>query len=210
MGVVFGYLGILVIIGALLCFKGRDLFRPAIAVFTFWMVYSGLMGLLNGTDDRDFVIAILAGLVGALLSGFVLKLGVFVAGLVAGLSLGTVLFDLFPQIREMAIPKVAFLVVVTILVGILTVKAIDMIIMISTAGLGATLMAVPCVYMLFSFPRIAQSVDPAPIQTITNVNRTMFVRVAQDHPLPVLCGMLVLFIAGIIVQHKTNHKRHDK
>jgi hypothetical protein len=197
-------------VGALLCFKGKDLFRPAIAIFVFWLVYSSVMGGASGSDEKDVLIAVLAGLVVALLSGFVLRFGVFLAGMVMGLSLGKILFDMFPQIQEMAIPRIAFLVVVTILVGILTVKSMDLIILIATAGLGAILIAVPCIYMVFDYHNIARNIAPTPAMTINNINDAMFVRVATDQPLAVLIVVLILMVAGIVVQHKTSRKSHQR
>ena len=96
MTVLFGYLAALVVIGALVLFKGRDLFRPAISIVAFIIVFSVYTGYA-GTDSQNLIIGALAGLVAALLSGFVLTLGVFVSGMIAGLGAAAQLIRWLPE-----------------------------------------------------------------------------------------------------------------
>ena len=67
----FAYLAVIVAVGLLICFKGRDLFRPAVAVVSFVAVYM-LVSSAVGNDRNGMITAVLAGLVAALLTGFVL------------------------------------------------------------------------------------------------------------------------------------------
>ncbi len=203
MAVLFGYLGVVVILGFLSCFKGRDLFRLAVAAAAFVWVFS-LVCSRAGGDRDDVIIASLAGLVAALLSGFVIKIGVTVIGVIAGFIAGNML----AQLSTLDFPheKITYIVICVIIFGALAVKALNLMITICTAAAGGSMVVLPCMYLVLELDHLADAVGVTPEETVTGVSHEMLGPLVSAHQQIFLAGTLVLCLVGIFVQIRTNHR----
>ena len=202
MTVLFGYLAALVVIGALVLFKGRDLFRPAISIVAFIIVFSVYTGYA-GTDSQNLIIGALAGLVAALLSGFVLTLGVFVSGMIAGLGAAAQLIRWLPE--DIAEHRILVTAVIAVIVGILAVKCLDPLVTVSTATIGAALVGIPCTYMVMNLTDLTKNISTEPFDTMRNLNRAMFDDFMTQQTMIITAVTGILFIIGMVVQFRTNN-----
>lgn len=202
MTVLFGYLAALVVIGALILFKGRDLFRPAISIVAFIIVFSVYTGYA-GTDSQNLIIGALAGLVAALLSGFVLTLGVFVSGMIAGLGAAAQLIRWLPE--DIAEHRILVTAVIAVIVGILAVKCLDPLVTVSTAAIGAALVGIPCTYMVMNLTDLTKNISMEPFDTMRNLNRAMFDDFMTQQTMIITTVTGILFIIGMVVQFRTNN-----
>ena len=202
MTVLFGYLAALVVIGALILFKGRDLFRPAISIVAFIIVFSVYTGYA-GTDSQNLIIGALAGLVAALLSGFVLTLGVFVSGMIAGLGAAAQLIRWLPE--DIAEHRILVTAVIAVIVGILAVKCLDPLVTVSTATIGAALVGIPCTYMVMNLTDLTKNISTEPFDTMRNLNRAMFDDFMTQQTMIITAVTGILFIIGMVVQFRTNN-----
>lgn len=202
MTVLFGYLAALVVIGALILFKGRDLFRPAISIVAFIIVFSVYTGYA-GTDSQNLIIGALAGLVAALLSGFVLTLGVFVSGMIAGLGAAAQLIRWLPE--DIAEHRILVTAVIAVIVGILAVKCLDPLVTVSTAAIGAVLVGIPCTYMVMNLTSLTKNISTEPFDTMRNLNRAMFDDFMTQQTMIITAVTGILFIIGMVVQFRTNN-----
>ncbi len=201
MTVLFGYLAALVVIGALILFKGRDLFRPAISIVAFIIVFSVYTGYA-GTDSQNLIIGALAGLVAALLSGFVLTLGVFVSGMIAGLGAAAQLIRWLPE--DIAEHRILVTAVIAVIVGILAVKCLDPLVTVSTATIGAALVGIPCTYMVMNLTDLTKNISTEPFDTMRNLNRAMFDDFMTQQTMIITAVTGILFIIGMVAQFRTN------
>lgn len=201
MTVLFGYLAALVVIGALVLFKGRDLFRPAISIVAFIIVFSVYTGYA-GTDSQNLIIGALAGLVAALLSGFVLTLGVFVSGMIAGLGAAAQLIRWLPE--DIAEHRILVTAVIAVIVGILAVKCLDPLVTVSTATIGAALVGIPCTYMVMNLTDLTKNISTEPFDTMRNLNRAMFDDFMTQQTMIITAVTGILFIIGMVAQFRTN------
>ena len=202
MTVLFGYLAALVVIGALILFKGRDLFRPAISIVAFIIVFSVYTGYA-GTDSQNLIIGALAGLVAALLSGFVLTLGVFVSGMIAGLGAAAQLIRWLPE--DIAEHRILVTAVIAVIVGILAVKCLDPLVTVSTATIGAALVGIPCTYMVMNLTDLTKNISTEPFDTMRNLNRAMFDDFMTQQTMIITAVTGILFIIGMVVLFRTNN-----
>lgn len=205
MGFLFGYLAVIAVLGLLICFKGRDLFRPAVAIVAFAAVFTIVTGSI-GTDENSMITALLAGIIAALLSGFVFKLGVFLIGLLTGIIAGSFLTEFIPV--EFANKQILFIIVCALILGFLAVKFLNIMISVCTALTGGVLIAVPCSFLIYNLKELAlyQATDPE--TTISNVNKILMGGFMTDHLDVILAASAVLFLVGLIVQMKTNSKAY--
>ena len=199
----FAYLAVIVAVGLLICFKGRDLFRPAVAVVSFVAVYM-IVSSAVGNDRNGMITAALAGLVAALLTGFVLKLGVFILGILGGVVAGSALQQFVPIDLEHS--RILFIAVCAIIFGLIAVKFLNVMISACTALSGAPLVTAPCTFLLLNAKTLHTYVGHTYDETIRHINEELFGSLQANHGGIVLGAAAVLFLVGFIVQMKTNKK----
>ena len=203
MVVLFAYMAVLVVIGAVLCFKGRALFFPLIAILGF-IVGFGLYISIAGTSTQDIILGLVLGLIAALLARFVYLAGVFLCGALAGVVIGNFIIGYLPIKSEYGKPLL--ILGIALLIGILAVKWVDFFIAFSTSANGAALMAVPCCFMVFKLNDLAGFVGSDAAATIDKVNQAMAGGFSGNQSLIVLCVSGVLFLIGMIIQLKSNSR----
>jgi len=204
MTVLFVYLGVIVLIGALLCFKGRDLFYPIMAVMAFLVGFGAYMAIAGEDTQTNLIIGLIVGLVAALAVRFIFKLCVFFSGLMAGYMVGGVLATMLSFSWEYARPLIS--VGVGLLIALLALKWLDFFISLSTASTGASMIAVPCCFMVMNLNRLGDYVDKDAVVTITNLDKALSGGFSEHQTLIMLGVTLVLLVTGMIIQMKTNSK----
>ena len=203
MVVLFTYLAFLVVVGALLCFKGRQLFFPMISILAFIMAFGTYLAIAE-PGTANVIIGLVIGLVFALLARFIYLVGVFISGAIAGCFIGSGISCFIPS--NISYGKEILMVVCAILIGILAVKWVDFFISLSTAAEGASLMALPCCFMVMNLAELSGYAGSDALITLSNVNDAMTGKFAEKEALIIVCVTAVLFVIGLIVQLKTNAK----
>jgi hypothetical protein len=204
MTVLFVYLGVIVVIGALLCFKGRDLFFPIMAVLAF-MVGFGAYLLIAGEDTQtNLIIGAIVGLVAALAVRFIFKLCVFFCALSAGYMFGGVLAAMLSFSWPYARPLISL--GIGVLIALLALKWLDFFISLSTASTGASMIAVPCCFLVMNLNHLGDYVSTDAVMTMTALNKALSGGFSEHQTLIMAAVTLVILIAGVVIQMKTNSK----
>lgn len=199
----FLYTAVLTVIGGLLLFKGRDLFKPMVTLSCFLFTFNMVIGKL-GTKNSDLIIAALCGAVVALITGFIIKAGIVIFGVVAGVVAARLVSPFLPE--EIEKYKYAVFALIIVAMVILFLKSVDIMITVSTAANGASLFSLPCMYMILNYRTLSNNIGSSPQTTVKHLNHKIFVDFAKEEPILVTCVILVLMVVGVVVQIKTNRK----
>ena len=199
----FVYLGVLTIIGGLLLFKGRDLFKPMVSLTCSIITFNSVLQKI-GTEKNNLIIAALSGLVVAMLAGFVIKCGVFLLGAGAGVVAAIMAKPFIP--KEYDEFKYVVYSIILVIVIMLFVKSLDLLITVSTAANGGALFVMPSLYMATNYKNLMSQVGKTPWDTMRNMNNRIFYDMVKDRPVLVAAAVSAIILAGIIVQIKTNRK----
>lgn len=199
----FIYLAVLTVVGGILLFKGRDFFKPMVSLTCFITTFNFVVEEL-GTKDSDLIIAGLSGLVVAMLTGFVIKCGVFLLGAAAGIIMVLMARPFVPKEYEQF--RYAAYGIIIVVVIILFIKSVDLLVTLSTAANGGVLFAMPSLYMITNYKGLMSEVGKTPWITMRNINQRIFYDMIKDKPMLVTGVVLAFITSGIIVQIKTNRK----
>ena len=200
----FLYLGIIVAVGALLCFKGRDLFYPAMAVLAFFIGFGISLSIIGGDDRTGLIISLIAGLAAALAVRFIFRLCVFISGLFAGYMIGGMAASVLSFSWEYA--RLLISLGFAVLIAVLALKWMDFFISLSTAAAGASMMAVPCCFMVFYLRNLGDFAGSDLTVTMARLNHALMGTFPQKQTLIMAAVALVLLIIGMVTQMKTNKK----
>lgn len=200
----FLYLGIIVAVGALLCFKGRDLFYPAMAVLAFFIGFGLSLGLIGSETRTGLIISLIAGLAAALAVGFIFRLCVFISALFAGYMLGGMAASVLSFSWEYA--RLLISLGIAVLIAVLALKWLDFFISFSTAATGASMMAVPCCFMVFYLRDLGNFAGRDLAVTVARLNHALMGTFPQQQTLIMAAVALVLMVIGMVIQMKTNKK----
>ncbi|HET55639.1 MAG TPA: DUF4203 domain-containing protein [Ignavibacteria bacterium] len=167
---------IMIIVGGLSCFYGFRIFRIIMAVLGF--VIGGLLALIAGAST---FVAILWGIVGALLLYFLYILAVFLTGAVLGLLLGIILAGLLQAFQAVLV----FAILGFILGGIAAVILNKLIIILSTSFFGANWLVSGFLYLFLYNTRkiISQTMGVASIDYLA------------------IALTLIVFVIGVLYQY---------
>lgn len=199
-------------VGVLACFFGRRLFYLALGAIAFLAV----LGLgLNAPDPSPttVAVAVVAGVVAALLSKFFYKAGVFISGALAGLALGVLLLvwslagaEPFAAEGGAALSAVV-LVVCAVGVGALAVAFSDLAIRATTAVSGASLVVGTVTAALFCQAELQAAVVPGDaVATIGAAQLVVDQAGAAVSPVATGVAVLALAVAGFVVQGRTGRQ----
>ncbi len=202
---IIGALAILLIFGVLMCFFGKRLFYPLMAVALF---FGGLaLGLrIFGTTTTGWLAGATAGIVLCILTKFLYKFLVFCSGALFGFLLSTFICGL---IGDAVAPYALYIsIVLAVIIGVCAVKWSDQLIIISTAGSGAYMLALTAVFLFMNITHLDGYVNAGGfLATLNGLSQTVSSDVLSSYPIPCCAAVLVLFIAGIIVQEAARRKK---
>lgn len=195
------YLLVNIAVGALACFAGKRLFYIMLGA----LVFLGVLNIgLSSTDGSaaSIVIAVVLGIVAALLSKYVYKAGVFLVGAVAGAALGFVVGMLMPA--EMNAYLGVIMAVAALLVGLAALRWCDLFVRLGTAYAGSTFMVSNVLAAVLAFSALAELAVPGDaLATFNALSSYIGGEFSALYATPILIGTIVLTIVGAIVQKRS-------
>ena len=195
------YLLVNIAVGALACFAGKRLFYIMLGA----LVFLGVLNIgLSSTDGSaaSIVIAVVLGIVAALLSKYVYKAGVFLVGAVAGAALGFVVGMLMPA--EMNAYLGVIMAVAALLVGLAALRWCDLFVRLGTAYTGSTFMVSNVLAAVLAFNALAELAVPGDaLATFNALSSYIGGDFSALYATPILIGTIVLTIVGAIVQKRS-------
>ena len=195
------YLLVNIAVGALACFAGKRLFYIMLGA----LVFLGVLNIgLSSTDGSaaSIVIAVVLGIVAALLSKYVYKAGVFLVGAVAGAALGFVVGMLMPA--EMNAYLGVIMAVAALLVGLAALRWCDLFVRLGTAYAGSTFMVSNVLAAVLTFSALAELAVPGDaLATFNALSSYIGGEFSALYATPILIGTIVLTIVGAIVQKRS-------
>lgn len=195
------YLLVNIAVGALACFAGKRLFYIMLGA----LVFLGVLNIgLSSTDGSaaSIVIAVVLGIVAALLSKYVYKAGVFLVGAVAGAALGFVVGMLMPA--EMNAYLGVIMAVAALLVGLAALRWCDLFVRLGTAYTGSTFMVSNVLAAVLAFNALAELAVPGDaLATFNALSSYIGSDFSALYATPILVGTIALTIVGAIVQKRS-------
>ena len=194
------YLLVNIAVGAIACFMGKKLFYVMLGA----LVFLGVFNIGMSTSDSSpvsLIVALVLGVVAALLSKYAYKAGVFLIGCAAGAALGFVVSLFLPQ--EYAGYSMVVLALAAILLGLAALKWCDFFVRVGTAYTGATFVVPNVLAAVLAFGELTALAVPADsLATFNALSDYIANDFASLYGTPIFLGTLILTIAGSIVQQR--------
>lgn len=192
------YLLVNIAVGVVACFFGKRLFYIMLGA----LVFLGVMNIgLSATDGSptSLIVALVLGLVAALLSKYAYKAGVCLVGCVAGAALGFVVSLLLPM--EVSQYGLVIVVVAALLCGLAALRWCDFFVRWGTAYSGATFMCPNILAAVLAFGELAQLAVPGDMfATFDALSTYIAGPFSTAQSTAILVGTLVLTVVGAMVQ----------
>lgn len=194
------YLLVNIAVGAIACFMGKKLFYVMLGALVFLGVFNIGMSTSDGSPV-SLIVALVLGVVAALLSKYAYKAGVFLIGCAAGAALGFVVSLFLPQ--EYAGYSMVVLALAAILLGLAALKWCDFFVRVGTAYTGATFVVPNVLAAVLAFGELTALAVPADsLATFNALSDYIASDFASLYGTPIFLGTLILTIAGSIVQRR--------
>ena len=131
-----------ILFGLAICFSGYRLFRFYLMAIAFIYTFANIMQTTNPPMDYTnlpiLAVAVIVGIVIALIAWMLYRFGIAIAGALLGFAVGSTLIQ---TIGLTDIAAIALMVICIVIGLVLAFSIADMIVMISTAIIGANLVA---------------------------------------------------------------------
>lgn len=194
------YLLVNIAVGAIACFMGKKLFYVMLGALVFLGVFNIGMSTSDGSPV-SLIVALVLGVVAALLSKYAYKAGVFLIGCAAGAALGFVVSLFLPQ--EYAGYSMVVLALAAILLGLSALKWCDFFVRVGTAYTGATFVVPNVLAAVLAFGELTALAVPADsLATFNALSDYIANDFASLYGTSIFLGTLILTIAGSIVQQR--------
>ena len=194
------YLLVNIAVGAIACFMGKKLFYVMLGALVFLGVFNIGMCTSDGSPV-SLIVALVLGVVAALLSKCAYKAGVFLIGCAAGAALGFIVSLFLPQ--EYAGYSMVVLALAAILLGLAALKWCDFFVRVGTAYTGATFVVPNVLAAVLAFGELTALAVPADsLATFNALSDYIANDFASLYGTPIFLGTLILTIAGSIVQQR--------
>lgn len=194
------YLLVNIVVGAIACFMGKKLFYVMLGALVFLGVFNIGMSTSDGSPV-SLIVALVLGVVAALLSKYAYKAGVFLIGCAAGAALGFIVSLFLPQ--EYAGYSMVVLALAAILLGLAALKWCDFFVRVGTAYTGATFVVPNVLAAVLAFGELTALAVPADsFATFNALSDYIANDFASLYGTPIFLGTLILTIAGSIVQQR--------
>ena len=194
------YLLVNIAVGAIACFMGKKLFYVMLGA----LVFLGVFNIGISTSDGSpvsLIVALVLGVVAALLSKYAYKAGVFLIGCAAGAALGFIVSLFLPQ--EYAGYSMVVLALAAILLGLAALKWCDFFVRVGTAYTGATFVVPNVLAAVLAFGEPTALAVPADsLATFNALSNYIANDFASLYGTPIFLGTLILTLAGSIVQRR--------
>ncbi|MDM8246413.1 DUF4203 domain-containing protein [Collinsella tanakaei] len=194
------YLLVNIAVGAIACFMGKKLFYVMLGALVFLGVFNIGMSTSDGSPV-SLIVALVLGVVAALLSKYAYKAGVFLIGCAAGAALGFIVSLFLPQ--EYAGYSMVVLALAAILLGLAALKWCDFFVRVGTAYTGATFVVPNVLAAVLAFGELTALAVPADsLATFNALSDYIANDFASLYGTPIFLGTLILTIVGSIVQQR--------
>lgn len=194
------YLLVNIAVGAIACFMGKKLFYVMLGALVFLGVFNIGMSTSDGSPV-SLIVALVLGVVAALLSKYAYKAGVFLIGCAAGAALGFIVSLFLPQ--EYAGYSMVVLALAAILLGLAALKWCDFFVRVGTAYTGATFVVPNVLAAVLAFGELTALAVPADsLATFNALSDYIANDFASLYGTPIFLGTLILTLAGSIVQQR--------
>ena len=194
------YLLVNIAVGAIACFMGKKLFYVMLGALVFLGVFNIGMSTSDGSPV-SLIVALVLGVVAALLSKYAYKAGVFLIGCAAGAALGFIVSLFLPQ--EYAGYSMVVLALAAILLGLAALKWCDFFVRVGTAYTGATFVVPNVLAAVLAFGELTALAVPADsLATFNALSDYIANDFASLYGTPIFLGTLILTLAGSIVQRR--------
>ena len=186
-------------ISLLLCFKGNKLFYPVLTLTYFVTGMQFGLGLFDST-----ITAILVGLafavIFALLTKFIYKASLALAGVVFGLFIAHIIVMQVPSIT----PTLSYVIygIMALITAILLASKSDLIIILNTSFTGASLFAVLVVFLVNNYNRLIYYVSEQGISPLLKLSDSLKASLVSENTWLLSIITICMFIIGVIVQKK--------
>lgn len=190
-----------ILVGTLICFWGKRLYFPFLAGAVF-LIAAAVEIAKGGTDIKSLVIALIVGVLAAILAKFVYRFGAFLIGAVGGAALGLLVSFMLPDAALQY--RWILVAVLAIVASLCALRWGDVFIMLSTAYSGAGLIAAPVCFLALKWHSLQTFVyaDGA-ISTMQHLNRYLATGFANRN-LGLLAATLLLTVLGFNYQRERN------
>jgi len=188
-------------IAVIYCFWGYRHFRTLISIYVFLFVFPSMLSLISGragvSDTMAMIISLVIAIAATALTWIIYKVAIFAGGGFLGLSIASFLFESLNNI----VLTVVISIILFILLGILALKFRRVIIILSSAIIGAFSLFVYGYYLVFSFGSISSmpfteaAKLPLSFQSVIGTNYLLYL-------VPI-----ILAIIGIVVQSRSSGGR---
>lgn len=195
---IIAYIALSIMIGAIVCLYGKRLYFPIIMFSVF--ISSLAFSIVNfGMTAKGLLIGSAAGIVLALLSRYIYKVGVFLLGAFGGSIIGMLLIGLLPE--SIGSFKWGILAFCAVVFGICAVKWCTLFIILGTALQGGAMVASGLSFLILNGDKLQQFVyaDGA-VSTITHLQEYISNQLVYQKPALMIAGIAVFTLTGFLFQ----------
>lgn len=190
---------IMAAIGVLLCFFGRRFINISLPLVAFVIVMRYVIEHF-GASQYALLIALLAGVAGALLARFAKRAAFFIVGCLVGYYLGSLLC------RYISLPNIysqyAVMIMSALILGFLFVKWNNFFISVITAYAGGQRLACLSVFMATQYASLASYGKADLLATFQSLENYLENGFAQTYPVYILLVTIIFLLIGISVQNR--------
>lgn len=195
---IIAYLALCIIIGAIVCFYGKRLYFPIIMFSVFITSLAFSIGNF-GMTAKGFLIGTAAGIVLALLSRYIYKVGVFLLGAFGGSIIGMLLIGVLPE--SIGSFKWGILAFFALVFGICAVKWCPLFIILGTALQGGTMIAGGLSFLILNAAKLQQFVyADGVVSTVTHLQDYIANQLVYQTPVLLIGGIALFTLTGFLFQ----------
>ena len=195
---------VMLALGVLLCFRGKRYFHPVMsAALFFFGVYAGVKSFSG--EPLGWIVGAVVGAVLVVLSSYIYKVLLFLAGAMFGYLVGAFLCNFIGGAASQYAPYVQTLFASGL--GFCALKWSDKVIIISTVGVGSVLLAMSGVFIACNITELASFEHSGLLATLSGFLSYLEGDFLSENGSAVLISALVFYFAGLITQLSGRKKR---
>lgn len=198
-------LALLAAAGILLCFFGRRFINISLPLIAFIIVMRYVMEHYS-QSQYVILIAVLAGIAGALLARFAKRAAFFIIGFIVGFFIGSILCRYITL--DAAYGNIIVELLCALVLGFLFVKWNNFFLSIITAYVGGQRLAVLTVFLVVNYASLASFGKPDILTTFQSLEGFMENAFLNAYPIYIFLITVIFMLAGISFQNRRGYRRH--
>lgn len=191
-----------VIFGIAIAFYGKKIYNAILAIIVI-LISSGLVFSKYGFSNKGIIMAIVLAILIIFLFSFFIKLGLFLLGMIFGGILGYFLLRFMPE--AILSHQNTFVLIISVLMGLITALGQDFIIILVTSFSGASIVAKSILFLVFNFQSILNT--KINLTSISDLNKYINQNFVNKNSNTVLIATLILATFGFLYQRKHMRKK---